>query len=394
MKFWLTVVVGVVVVAAGSTALMVLSPTTAPTPTSAPEAAAIDPEKQPVAEIVGPQEVSHQNLGQHQTGQDVFKIRNGSKKVPLVLTPMKPTCQCTDMFLSDREPSPSEKAPDLAHQRADYTLKPGESVYVVARWDTKEKLGKQQVTVPVMTNDRRRYEIAFRISLEIHKEIVQSAEQLQLGMIDEGQVKTASATIASLIRDKLAIEKIETMTKGITAKASPLSPEELNTAGAKSGYRIVVENTGKNPAGALEDVVAVSLKTDATAAQMIRFGVSGQVVGDVVTDMAESTIDFKDVTVGTYRPKVVRVFARALKDSDVLSVGTVKPSEVLAATLERNPKSNKDKAWILSVTIKPNAPGGTINNGSISIVDSTGRERLVLKVIGLVDPSFTRTAAR
>jgi Protein of unknown function (DUF1573) len=390
MKFWLTVVVGVVVVAAGSTALMVLSPTTTPTP--APETVAVDPEKQPVAEIVGPQEASHQNLGQQQSGQDVFKIRNGSKTAPLVLTPMKPTCQCTDMYLSDREPSHSEKVPDLAHQRADYTVKPGETVYVVARWNTKDKLGKQQVTVPVGTNDRRKYEIAFRISLDIHKEIVQSTEQLQFGLINEGQIRTASATVTSLIRDKLAIEKIETMTKGITAKAAPLSPEELKTAGAKSGYRIIVENTGKNPVGALDDVVAVSLKTGAAAAQLVRFGVSGQVVGDVVTDPAESTIDFKEVTAGTYRPKVVKVFARALNDSDVLRVGTVKPAEVLAATMERIPKINK--GWNLSVAIKPNAPGGTINDGSISIVDSTGRERLVLKVTGLVDPSFTRTAAR
>jgi hypothetical protein len=390
MKFWLTVVVGVVVVAAGSTALMVLSPSTTPVPVQ-PETVAIDPEKQPVAEVVGAQEVTHVNLGQQQAGQDVFKIRNGSKTVPLVLTPMKPTCQCTDMFLSDREPSPSEKAPDLERQRADYKLMPGETVYVVARWNTKEKLGKQGVTVPVRTNDPRKWEIPFRINLDIHQEIVLSSDKVPFGYVDEGQVKTASVTITSLIRDKLDVEKIETTTNGFKTKAAPLSPDELKSAGAKSGVRLIVENTGKNPVGALDDVVAVSVKTSTGSTQLVRLAVSGEVIGDLTTEPPGSTIDFKDVTADTNKPRHVKIFARTLKDSEILRVGTVKPSEVLTANLERNPKFN---GWDMKVEIKPNAPGGVINNGSISIVDSTGRERLVLKVIGLVDPSLTRTAAR
>jgi len=389
MKFWLTVIVGVVVVAAGSTALMVLSPSTTPTATQ-PETVPVDPEKQPVAEVVGAQEVSHANLGPQQAGQDVFKIRNGSKTVPLVLTPMKPTCQCTDMYLSDREPSPSEKAPDLEHQRADYKLNPGETVYVVARWNTKEKLGKQNVTVPVRTNDPRKWEIPFRINLDIHQEIVVSSDKIPLGWVDEGQIKTASVTITSLIRDKLEVEKIETATNGVTAKASPMTPEELKSAGAKSGQRIVIENTGRNPVGSLDDVVAVSLKTGAGTKQ-VHVAVTGEVVGDLTTEPPGSTIDFKDVTADTHKPRFVKIFARALKDSESLRIGTVKPAEVLTANLEKNPKFN---GWDMKVEIKPNAPGGVINNGSISIVDSKGRERLLLKVTGLVDPSFTRTAAR
>ena len=117
----------------------------------------------------------------------------------------------------------------------------------------------------------------------------------------------------------------------------------------------------------------------------------GEVVGDLTTEPPGSTIDFKDVTADTHKPRFVKIFARALKDSEILRIGTVKPSEVLTATMERNPKF---KGWDMKVEIKPNAPGGVINNGSISIVDAKGRERLVLKVTGLVDPSFTRTAAR
>lgn len=389
MKFWLTVVVGVVVVAAASTTLMVLSPNTAP---KAAPTTVVDPEKQPMAEIVGERETVHQNVAQHQKGQDVFKIRNASTKVPLVLTPMKPTCQCTDMFLSDREPSPSEPAPDLAHQRSDFTLKPGQIAFVVARWDTKEKLGKQEVSVPVRTDDPKKFEFAFRITLNIHQEFVQSAERLEFGMIDEGKTKEVSATITSMIRDKFAIEKIETSGNGIIVTNAPLTAQELKEVGAKAGYRIDVKNTGKNPVGALQEGISISLKTPETT-QFVRFEVTGQVLGDVVTDPPGSIIDFKEITLGTYKPKKVTIFPRALGEKDVLRVGTVKPAEVLAATLERHPNP-KIKGWNLTVSVKPNAPGGLIDSGSISVLDSSGKERLVFKVTGIVDPSFTHTAAR
>jgi hypothetical protein len=391
MKFWLTVVIGVVAIAGVSTSLMVLSPSIKPTPTAAPEPVhSADPAKQPVAEVVdGRQKVEHRNLGQHAKGQDVFRIKNASN-VPLVLEPRPTTCHCTDMFITDHEPSPSEKAPTLASQRADYTVKPGETAYIVARWDTKDKLGMQNVTVPVRTNDPRKYEIPFRIDLDIHKEIVQSSGVVELGMFGEGEKKTASATLTSMIRDKFDIERLEVGSKGFTAKAVPLTAEELKNMNAKSGYRVVVEASGANPVGAIDDVVSAHVKT-ASATELVRFQISGRVLGDLETEPQGSTIAFREVTATTYQPQVVRIFARNLPDSETLRVGTVKPEETLGVELEKNPK---DKVWNLRVAIKPGAPGGPISGGSIGVVDSSGRERLRFRVTGLIDPQFTRTASR
>ena len=390
MKFWFTVVIGVIAVAAISTALMVLSPSAQPVAAPKTEPVKIDPNTTAIAEIVGPQEFTHENLGQNQKGQDVFRIRNAGK-APLIVTPMQPTCQCTDMYLADKEPSPSEPAPKSAEQKSDYTVEPGKEVVVVARWDTKGKLAKQNVGVPVrLTNDPRKMEIQFRINLDIHKEIVQSSDKIEFGMLDEGQKKTASATITSPVRDKFEIAKLETGPKWFTVKAAPLSAAELKAAGAKSGYRIEVANDGKNPVGLIDEVVAAQIKSP-DSSETIQFHVTGRVLGDVETDPPGDVLDFKEVMNQNNRPKIVRIFTRTLKDSEALSIGTVKPEGTLTAKIEKNPKY---KGWTLTVAISPKAPGGPISGGSVAIKDSSGRERLVFRVTGVIDPAFSRTAQR
>jgi len=396
MKFWFTVVIGVIAVAAGATAMIVMTPTVPIEPAStAAKDVVFDPDKAAAAEIVGDLEVDHGRVGQRQKGQDVFRVRN-SGKADLIVTPMKATCQCTDVYLSDREPSPSEKAPDLHQQRSDFVVKPGQLVYVVARWDTKEKLGKQNVGVPVaLTNDPRKTQIQFRINLDIHKEFIQSPERFEFGMISEGEKRKLTATITSLVRDKFAFERLEVGPKGFTVKAVPMNDAELKEAGAKSGYNVVVETTGDLPAGGFDAAVAGIVKT-ADSAETVSFPIKGRVLGDMETSLKDDVIDFKDVSEETYPTgevkQIVTIFARNLKDSETLKLGTVKPSETFTAKLEKHPKISK--GWTLTVQVKPGAPGGLVRDGQISIVDSTGRERLVFRATALIDPAFKRTASR
>jgi hypothetical protein len=393
MKFWLTVIVGVVVVALVSTYFTVVSPSAVPAAAPKVQPEPVDPSAMAVAEIVSPQKYVHEGLGQNQTGQDIFKIKN-SGKAPLTVIPVKPTCICTDMFLSESEPKETEPAPTLEKQLAEVSVQPGKTVNVVARWNTKGKLSKQDVTVPVrLENDPRKREIHFRIELDIHKEIVQSVESLEFGMLNEGQKKTVSATITSLIRDKFEIAKLESSSKWFKAKAIPLTGEELKAAGAKSGYRVEVSNDGANPVGSILDVVVAEIKSPKTT-ERVQFNISGRVLGDMETDLKGDVIAFNEVTAETYRPKKVTIFARNMKDGDSFRIGTVKPVGTVAAKIEKNPKVKTGKAWNLAVEIPPTAPGGKIENGSISIVDSTGRERLVFRVTGLIDPNFARTASR
>ena len=394
MKFWLTVIVGVVVVALVSTYFTVVSPSAVPTTAPKSKTELIDPSAMAVAEVVdGKMEFVHEGLGQNQQGQDIFKIKNAGV-APLVVTPMKPTCICTDMFLSEREPKVDEPPPTLDRQRMDFTVEPGKVVNVVARWNTKGKLSKQDVTIPVsLQNDPRKRELQFRIKLDIHKEIVQSVETLEFGMLKEGQTATRSATITSLIRDKFEIAKLEPSSKSFNAKAIPLTPNELKAAGAKSGYRIEVSNDGKNPVGSILDVVDAEIKSPTTT-ERVRFNLNGLVLGEIQTDPEGALVDFREITRDTYKPKTIRIFALKMNEGDSFRVGTVKPAGTVAAKIEKNPKVPKGGGWILTVEIPPTAPGGPIENGSISIVDSTGRERLVFRVTGLVDSAFARTASR
>ena len=114
------------------------------------------------------------------------------------------------------------------------------------------------------------------------------------------------------------------------------------------------------------------------------------------TSLKDDVIDFKDVSEETYPTgevkQIVTIFARNLKDSETLKLGTVKPSETFTAKLEKHPKISK--GWTLTVQVKPGAPGGLVRDGQISIVDSTGRERLVFRATALIDPAFKRTASR
>jgi hypothetical protein len=310
--------------------------------------------------------------------------------MPLIVTPLKATCQCTDVFLSDHEPTPSEPAPKLERQRSEYVVKPGETVIVVARWNTKDKVGKQNVGVPVaLQNDPRKMQIQFRINLDVHKEVVQSNDILEFGYVPEGQKKMVVGTVTSPIRDKLEVVKLEAGSDDFIAKAVPMTADELKAAGAKSGSRILIETSGKNPVGAIDSIVGAVVKTPQSTEEL-RFLLRGAVIGDVETDPPGSKIDFQEVTADTYHPLDVKIFARSLKESEELRVGTVKPAGTVTAKIEKNPKY---RGWILRVGIKPGAPGGPIDGGSISIVDTAGRERLKFRVTGLIDPAFARSAA-
>lgn len=392
MKFWLTVVVGILVVTGGTTALLVLSPTmqpTAPKAAKKSESEAANLENAPKAEVEGPLEVNHEYVTKGEEGIEVFKIKNEGKST-LVLTPQRATCQCTHLFIRDHVPGPNEKLPNIQEEHADHKVEPGKIGYVIAKWSTKDKDGKQNVGVPISTNDPRKFMISFRINLDIHKEFVPSSDLIVLGDMEEGQSRSASATIISLTRPNFEIDHFDVGSKWLKVSAEPLTPDEVKSAKAKAGYRIKVVNDPKMPVGAIEEPIVAHLKSTKSN-EALRFTLKGRIWGDFDTQPEGVVVDFKEVTADTYRPRKIFVYAKKLDDSETLRVGTVKPENTIDAKIE---KAANGKRWTLTVSIKPNAPGGNIQNGSVALVDSTGRERLVFRVIGLIDPGFRQTASR
>jgi hypothetical protein len=298
---------------------------------------------------------------------------------------MKPTCQCTALFIADREVPESE--PYTGPEHAPARVEPGKVGYVIARWDTKNKLAEQRVGVPVRTNDPRNRQITFTIRLDVQKEIMASSEVMNFGPLNEGTKTERSVILSSLIRDKIEVIGKQFNDKHFDVRIEPLTPDELKQMNVKSGLRILGATKGNNPVGSFMERLMLNIKTS-TSKEVVGIMMTGAIMGDIMCDPSETILDFKEVTKLTHKPITRRVFARNLKDGESLKLGSAKPDNTVQVTFER--KNPKLKMWELKVSVKPTANPGKIEDGVISIVDQTGRERLIFRVVGMVDPDFTR----
>ncbi|HVJ81381.1 MAG TPA: hypothetical protein VNC50_09965 [Planctomycetia bacterium] len=395
MKFWLTVILGVIVISAGTATMLVLNPNMR----RSNQLAEIDPSEKsnaPQGRAV-PEGAMEHKLGvvaQHKEGQVVYKIKNEGE-APLQLDAGQTTCTCTSLFLDKREWKLSDPPPEKETMRR-VILQPKEIGYVMARWASKDKLGLQNVGIPIGTSDPKQRAIHFKLSLDIYQELMLTPASLDFAL-EEGESANRYVDLLSVLRDKVEAKDLQITVPFLTARVGQTPKETLQKHSAKSGVRIYVDANGKQPVGSFTEYLTFMATTSAGTKEERRVPINGVVAGEIFHTLERSSFDFREITLATYKPKEARIFAKRLKDGEILKVGETAPNFV-KATIAPHPEY--PKAWTLRVEISPDAPEGKIENGKITVLDGKGNQKLFLKVTGFVDPErarafhTTKTAAK
>lgn len=369
MRFWITVVVGIFIVAAGSTLIYVVNPdmqrTAGPNVEIAVETA--DPANAPKA-VAPVMEESKEDVPQLQKGESTFKITNeGTARLDLKVG--KPSCTCVGAALR----KPKMNADDSEGQ---VFLEPGESADFIVLWDTQDRVGPFGIEAPVITNDPAKKTMTFAVRLQVVPDLLYEPEYLNFGVLSQGQEAERNLYIFSAVRDDVIISEPRASSPTFETTVIPLAEEELRDGKIKSGARIQIKLKANGPVG--EFMETVYFKTNLQRMPNALARMTGRIEG--AFQMTPSRIDFGSVSGKSPVGYKVQIFAKGLEDGRTLEVGEVHPP-FLKATIEKDPKLKV--LWRLKVELPAGARGGPFV-GQVSVNDSEGNRRLNLGVQGVV----------
>lgn len=176
-----------------------------------PEPSPTGPHPKAVAE----ETVHDFGLMQHgKTGSHLFEIQNnGEAPLKLVARKQDMTCQCTG-----------------GHVRKN-VLQPGESTQVEISWAIKNPSPQFLHSAIVRTNDPENQKIRLVVRGQVGRAVVITPEtEWTLGTIADGEPTVVTGTLYSELADKFEVVDIKCSTPLLTAKATLLTPEELEAA--------------------------------------------------------------------------------------------------------------------------------------------------------------------
>lgn len=369
MRFWVTVVFGIVVITGLSTVLYVANPELARKREAPLTAPAVDPSKSPQAVALTVEETID-NVPQYKEGETVFKITNEGVG-RLDLKAGKPSCTCVGVKFR-KEKETAEDSDVRVY------LDPGESAEFVVGWKSEDRMGGVRVDAPVYTNDPLRKQLPFAIKLNVVPDFYQRPEYIDFGVMGEKTPVTREALLFSTIQDNFEVT-LEEPRDRFDVRVEPLKEEELEKVKGKAGFRVFVTAKGPFPVGDFFDSIALATNLKRTPVVYVRL--TGEVEGQF--QMTPTRIDFGAVVDPATSEKKVQIFAKGLEEGRELVVGEVIPP-YLEATLEKDPKLKV--LWRLNVRVAKDAPVGQFR-GRIAIDDSAGDKRLTLGVSGSVSGS-------
>jgi hypothetical protein len=378
MKFWLLAILGAAGLTFGSTWLTTNNPNMK-RPASSAAAAKKAPEgPQPRVQAAGVFEVTHTKMPQHHKGIDHFEVKNSGART-LHLEAGKASCVCTDLYFSAKPDKLEDPAPAEGDRRV-IDVEPGETAYVVARWDTKNKGGRIGVSAKVYTNDPITPELLVKVNLDIEQALTMSKEALNFPGIDQGVIAKQGLECFAPLSEQIEVSGLEVSAPYLSAKAEELGPEELLSVGAKSGVRIVVAAGTDAPSGRFAETLRFKVKVgDHTEEKSVP--VSGVVHG-MLQILGDSKIDFVVASAQKGSTMTRGLFAKREPPGGDYKLGAVTPENAIAATLERKGTSLN---WTLKVSLKPGAPAGGIKAGKVTITDGAGKEAAAFVVMGVVN---------
>lgn len=360
MKFWITMIVGIVVITALSTALYIGNPDLQQRPNLQTAEAPVDQGPRPKA-VVPENKRTLENLPQLYHGTVRFEIRNDGEAELRLNDTKQPSCSCATTSL--------EKS----------VLAPGEKTDYVIDFNTKDKTGPFAVTAGVMTNDPKTPRLEFAVQMIIYPDIMVQPTTLEFGLVTEGKRTERPVFVFSTIRDDVKVNEVAISNKAFKSELEPLTPEELASLKAKSGVKAKLIIDDFLPVGPFTERIQFRTNNEKFPARSI--DATGTVEGKL--QAAPKDIDFGATTGSTAQEDVVQIFGRGLQDGEELKLGEVTPS-FLKVELVKDPNY---KAWKLIARLPSDAPAGAYT-GSVAIVDQKGIKRLILPVKATVGESI------
>lgn len=378
MRFWLSVVAGVVVITAIATGLQFATPELAPPPArekSAEAKATPIPENAPRVQV----DVREETLvGQSQmhTGESVFTVKNVGGST-LQLRGGAASCTCTDIRL--------EKANEVVKGKGlSANLEPGESAKFIMIWETQTRVGPFEVSAPLHTNDPRETTIPFRVRMTIERDFTLDVPDLNFGVVSEGSKAEKSVAIYTGLQEGVKFSDPHTSSPAFKATLVPLTADELKNFKAKSGVRLVVSLVGVLPVGAVQEVA--SLKSTMQRMPEIRVPIFATGEGNI--NLLPERVDFGPAANNVPHERRVQIFAKGLPEGRKLVVSNVEPRGI-TVKLVKDPNPEMKVLWRLTATLEPDLPQGPLR-GSISISDDQGVRRLNIAVSATVTGPLAR----
>lgn len=360
MKFWITAIIGVLVLSAVGTLMFIRNPDMQKQPkVEVKPQAVVVPENAPVATVTKTID-KVENVPQMKDGKSFFEIKNTGKS-PLKLTLGKKSCKCLTTEL-DKEEVP-----------------PGGVAKFTIVWTVKTQIGKLGASAAVETNDPLRGTLTFAADLNIVQDMLLDPPDLQFGRFREGEALERTSFMFAPNFDRFTISELKPSSKAFTASFRQMTPEELKDTKrqGKSGVAITVKCDGRLPVGEFQE--ALNFKTNFDRVPNFTMTINGQVEGKI--SLSPAKLDFGAIVdAETTTPLKQIIFASGLGEKETLKIGQIEPNYV-SAVLERN--KDFPTNWTMLVRLTKDTPAGDFKCW-ISLVDSKGEKRISVPVMGVM----------
>lgn len=285
------------------------------------------------------------------TNEHTFTVRNEGD-APLVIEKGPVTCKCT-----------------LSETGGD-AIPPGESANVKLEWTPAGAQPMFRQTAEIRTNDPENRTITLAIVGVVDEVLrVDPDADWDVGRIDDDETFRVSGTIVSRVLDKFSVTSIETSAPFLTAKAEPLTEEELADPAvrAKCGYRIRVSLSADVPIGTVRESLTVT--TDARGGKEERITLRGYRTGPFRLLPSAGTsfhpeamlIDFGSVDVAKGAKASLFAMVKGLGDEE-LEISNVKTDPTF-----------------LRVAVEPVNVGGGKSEGEKPVTDKSKSKRYRLR---------------
>lgn len=360
MKFWITTVVGALLLTAIGTIAFIRNPDMQKAPKiEVKQVAKVVDANAPIAEVPK-KEIKIADVPQMKSDVSHFEIKNVGKS-PLILRLGKKSCQC------------------IKHELDVEEVPPGGKAKLTMGWETKTGVGAKSLQSVVETNDPNQLALVFTVVLDIVQDMLLDPPELNFGRLREGEVVERSAFMFTPNFADFKISDLQPSTKAFVATSRPMTPEELKSGKrrGKSGVRISIVCDGRLPVG--EFAENVTFKTNFDRVPKFTMMVAGQVEGNIVLSPAK--LDFGAIgEPEKAEPQKQIIFASGLGKQESLRIGAIEPNYV-AASLERN--KDFPTNWTMLVRLTKDTPAGEFKCW-ISLVDSKGVKRISVPVVGVM----------
>lgn len=387
MKFWISLIVGVVVLTGISTVMVVLNPDLAvQREVSQEPEVPTGPQPQLVVENT---EATFDNVGQGIVDSTTFLISNKGEG-DLQLVPYYPNCTCAGLKVSRKTPTdlPEDfisleavdkkwKTKASENNPGHVRVPPGGSAEIVVQWDTTGRQGQYSVNAEVRSNDPNQKTVKFRVNLHVKKDVMYHEQRaVEFGVLSQGEKSERTILIYSPIRDDLKFESMSTTTAALQYEQRPIPADLAASLPAKSGALIAVISDGTLPEGHFRHELQFTTNFNPAALETVP--ITGLVRGKM--ELLPSIIDFKVAAAGKPHEVAVKVFAHGLEKERKLTIAELTP-KFLSATLEQS--SEFPALWNLKVKMDASAPAGTFE-GNLSIADDQGVKRINIPTKGVI----------